>query len=177
MTMRWVLAAVLVCGMMGGMNALGQTMAQPAAKAPLAPLSETLTVTVDGKARTFSIAELEAMPQKTVAIHNEHSGKDESYTGVLLTDVLAKCGVVFSKDTQKKFLHSTLRMTGTDQYFVIYSAAEVSSDLHSGDVIVATKLNGGTLGIDGKIRMVSSEDKKPARWVRNLASIMMVEQQ
>ena len=117
------------------------------------------------------------MPQKTLTVHNEHSGKDESYTGVLLTDVLAKCGVVFSKDTQKKFLHSTLRMTGTDQYFVIYSAAEVSGDLHSGDVIVATKLNGGSLGIDGKIRMVSSEDKKPARWVRNLVAITMVEQQ
>jgi hypothetical protein len=161
---------------MGGANAVAQRAPQPVAKAPLAPLSEKLTVTVDGNARTFSVAELEAMPQKTLAVHNEHSRKDESYTGVLLTDLLAKCGMVFSKDTQKKFLHSTLRMTGTDQYFVIYSAAEVSGDLHMGDVIVATRLNGGSLGIDGKIRVVSSEDKKPARWVRNLVSIAMVEQ-
>jgi hypothetical protein len=49
-----------------------------------APPSTSLTVTVDGKAATLSVAELQAMPQKTVTAHNEHTKAEESYTGVLL---------------------------------------------------------------------------------------------
>ena len=45
---------------------------------------------MDGKAATLSVADLQAMPQKTVTVHNEHTKADESYTGVLLGDLLAK---------------------------------------------------------------------------------------
>ncbi len=175
-----LLAMVLAAGCITVCTAAGAQMAAApaasAAKGPLAPLSESLTVTVHGKSRTFSVTELEAMPQKTLRVHNEHSGKDESYTGVLLSDLLAKCGLTFTKDTQKEFLHSTVRMEGTDKYYVYYSAAEISGELHTGSVIVAIKLNDGTLGIDGKFRMVSSEDSKPARWLRNMVSITVTEQ-
>ena len=47
-----------------------------------APQSTSLTLTIDGKATTLSVGELQAMPQKTVTVHNEHTKTDESYTGV-----------------------------------------------------------------------------------------------
>jgi hypothetical protein len=34
-----------------------------------APASTNLTLTVDGKASTLSVAELQAMPEKTVTVH------------------------------------------------------------------------------------------------------------
>jgi len=40
--------------------------------------STSLTLTIDGKATTLSIAELQAMPQKTVTVHNEHAKADET---------------------------------------------------------------------------------------------------
>jgi hypothetical protein len=42
---------------------------------------------------------------------------------------------------------------------------------HDGTVIVATSVNGKPLGEDGQLKLVDSGDKKPQRWVRNLASI------
>jgi hypothetical protein len=39
------------------------------------------------------------------------------------------------------------------------------------DVIVATSMDGKPLGADGELKLVSTADKKPERWVRNLAAI------
>jgi len=41
-------------------------------------------------------------------------------------------------------------------------------------VIVATSVNGKDLGDDGEINLVASGDKKPMRWVSNLAKITLV---
>jgi len=139
-----------------------------------ASLSTSLTLTIDGKTTTLSVAELQAMPQKTVTVHNPHTKRDESYTGVELSDLLAKYGLALDRTTQRKVLHSYLRVEGTDHYFVLYSAAEVEGEIHNGDVIVATGMNGSGLGEDGAIKLVSSQDKKPMRWVRNITKITLV---
>jgi len=140
------------------------------AHAPAAP-STSLTLTIDGKATTLSVAELQAMPQTTVMVHNEHTKVDESYTGVLLGAVLAKYGFPVDKTTHRKMLRSYLVAEGTDKYWVLYSVTEVEGTEHNGDVIVATSMNGKPLGEDGNFKLVDSGDKKPQRWVRNLTSI------
>jgi hypothetical protein len=148
---------------MGGME-----MAKPAA-----PLSTSLTVTVDAMTVTFYVAGLQGMPQRTVKVHNAHTNADETYTGVALGDLLAKAGFVADKTTQKKMLRSFLQIEGTDKYWVLYSVTEVEGSEHVGDVIVATSMNGGGLGADGNFKLVSTEDKKPQRWVRNLTKITL----
>lgn len=152
--------------------ARGQAMPEHAhAKAAL---STSLTLVIDGKATTLTVAELQAMPQKTVTVHNPHTKMDESYTGVDLSDLLAKYGVALDKTTQRRILRSYLRVEGTDHYFVLYSAAEIEGEIHNGDVIVATGMNGAGLGEDGAIKLVASQDKKPMRWVRNVTKITLV---
>jgi hypothetical protein len=136
-----------------------------------APPSTNLVLTIDGKATTLSVAELQAMPQKTVAVHNEHTKADESYSGVLLGDLLAKYGFPVDKTTHQKMLRSYLVVGGTDKYWVVYSVTEVEGSEHEGAVIVATSMNGKPLGEDGQLKLVDSGDKKPQRWVRNLNSI------
>jgi hypothetical protein len=148
-------------GDMGGMQ-----MAKPAATP-----STSLTLTIDGKATTFSVADLNAMPQKTVKVHNEHTKTDETYSGVALGDVLTKAGFIASKATQREMLRSYVRAEGTDKYWVVYSLTEVEPTEHEGDVIVATSMDGKPLGADGQLKLVSTEDKKPQRWVRNLTAI------
>lgn len=148
-------------GAMGGME-----MAKPAA----AP-STSLTLTVDGKATVFSTADLKAMPQKTVKVHNEHTKMDESYSGVPLGDLLAKAGFVVIPATHREMLRSFLRVEGTDKYWVLYSLTEVEGSEHDGDVLVATSMDGKGLGADGELKLISTGDKKPQRWVRNLAAI------
>jgi hypothetical protein len=136
-----------------------------------APASTSLTLTIDGKATTLTVADLQAMPQKTVNVHNEHTKGDESYTGVLLGDLLAKYGLPVSQATHRKMLRSYLVAEGTDKYWVLYSVTEIESSEHDGSVIVATSMNGKPLGEDGQLKLVDSGDKKPQRWVRNLTAI------
>jgi hypothetical protein len=64
---------------------------------------------------------------------------------------------------------------GMDNYRVLYSLAEVDPAIHTGDVIVADTLDGQKLTKDGAFKMVSSEEKRPARWVRNLTSISVIQ--
>jgi hypothetical protein len=64
---------------------------------------------------------------------------------------------------------------GTDHYSVLYALAEIDPSIHAGDVIVADSMNGQKLGSDGAFKMVSTEEKRPARWVRNLTSISVIE--
>ena len=148
-------------------------MSGMAAAKSTAPLSTSLTLTVKDKATTFSVADLAAMPQKTVKVHNAHTNADESYSGVLLSDMLAKSGFVADKTTQQTLLHSIVRAEGTDKYWVIYSATEVEGSEHAGDVIVAISQDGHGLGADGNLKLISTDDKKPQRWVRNLTSISL----
>jgi len=138
--------------------------------APAQP-STSLALTVDGKATTLSVADLSAMPQTTVTVHNEHTKVDETYSGVLLGTLLAKYGLPVDKTTHQKMLRSYLVAEGTDKYWVLYSVTEIEGSEHNGTVIVATSMGGKPLEEDGQLKLVDSEDKKPQRWVRNLSAI------
>jgi hypothetical protein len=70
-------------------------------------------------------------------------------------------------------LHSYLQAEGMDKYWVLYSVTEVEPSEHNGDVIVAISMNGKPLGEDGALKLISSEDKKPQRWVRNLSAVSL----
>jgi hypothetical protein len=62
-----------------------------------------------------------------------------------------------------------------DSYRVLYFLAEVDPAIHTGDVIVADSVDGQQLGKDGAFKIVSTEERRPARWVRNLTEISVVE--
>ncbi len=136
--------------------------------------STTLKVTgLDGKETTYSAADLQAMPQKIVTVHNEHTKADETYSGVLLGDLLAKYGFAVGQPTHRKMLRSYVVAEGTDKYWVLYSIDETDPANHAGDVIVADTLNGAAITTDGQLKLVASGDKRPERWVRNLSAITL----
>jgi hypothetical protein len=142
------------------------------AHAPASP-STSLTITVEGKETKFSLADLQAMPQKTVTVHNAHTKQDETYSGVSLGDLLAKSGLPVEQTTHRQMLRSYLKAEGTDKYWVLYSVTEVEGTEHNGDVIVAIAQGGKPLGEDGQFKLIDSGDKKPQRWVRNLNAITL----
>ncbi len=152
---------------MGGMTDAAHGAMRRADREP----STALTVTVEGRSRTLTVKELEAMPQRTVTVQNGHTNAQETYTGVAVSDLLALAGD--AQAVRARVLRSYLRATGTDFYFVLYSGAELMGAMHTGDVIVALRRNGQGLGDAGALMLVSSEDKMPARWVRNLTSVTL----
>jgi hypothetical protein len=64
---------------------------------------------------------------------------------------------------------------GSDGYEVLLSLAEVDPTFHGGDVIVADALDGKPIEKNGPFQLVVSEDKRPARWVRNLTTLTVVD--
>jgi hypothetical protein len=128
----------------------------------------------EGKTLTLSPEELAALPHKSVSVFNAHSKANETYSGVPLADLLAKVGVPLGESVRGKLFLTGVVASGADGYGVLYSLAEVDPSIHTGDVIVADTVDGKKLEKDGAFKMVSSEERRPARWVRNLASISVV---
>ena len=142
--------------------------------APSVPSTQLTIRTYDGKTLTLSPTDLAALPHKSVAVFNAHSKANETYSGVPLADLLSKVGVPLGESVRGKLFLIGIVAQGTDSYGVLYSLAEVDPAIHTGDVIVADTLDGQKLGQDGAFKMVSSEERRPARWVRNLTSISVV---
>ena len=138
---------------------------------PPVPASNSLHVTYAGKTITLSVVDLAAMTQTTVHVHNAHLQQDEVYTGPLLSDVLAKAGLVSSHDTESAILHSAITASATDHYFVVYSVAEVEGSFSRSQVIVALLKSGQPDTGGGNIQLINTDGAKPARWVHGLSSL------
>jgi len=150
--------------------------APPAASAPAATATATdeLKVLAYTKPESLKLkmADFKGMPRTTVSVHNEHSKADETYAGVRLADLLAKLGAPLGHDLRGAALGGYVVATGSDGYVVVIALAEVDATFHSGEVIVADTMNGAALdGKSGPFKLVVTEDKRPARWVRNLVSV------
>ncbi|HWA94228.1 MAG TPA: hypothetical protein VG844_06470 [Terracidiphilus sp.] len=128
-----------------------------------------LTISFNGKKSAWPLARLSALPHTTITVYNEHTKKKETYAGVPLTDLLTPLGVP-AKPHGKDFKLYVV-VEGADGYKVVYSAAEVTPDVHDATVLVADTEDGKPIGDDGPLKLVATGEKRPARWVRNLASI------
>lgn len=138
------------------------------------PNAITLSVVPFDENFRITKEQLKGMTRKTVTVHNPHSNADETYEGVVLADLLAKYGAPLGKELRGAALANYVVATGADGYRVVYSLAEVDPSFHPGDVIVADTMDGKPLDArTGPFRLVATEDKRPARGVRNLVSVEM----
>jgi hypothetical protein len=120
----------------------------------------------------FSFADLKSMPHITVTFHNTHTNADETYSGVRLADLLGKLGAPLGSELRGESLTNYIVATGSDGYQAVLALAEVDPSFHPGEVLVADTMNGKPLDEhSGPLKLVVTEDKRPARSVRNLVSI------
>jgi|SRR5215469_5233670 len=143
-------------------------------ESPAVPSTQLTIRGIDGKSITMSPEELAALPHKSVSVFNEHAKANETYSGVALADLLAKVGVPLGEKVHGKLFLTGIIAEGTDKYDVLFSLAEVDPSIHTGDVIIADSVNGHKLDKEGAFKIVSTEEKRPARWVRNLTAISVI---
>ncbi len=121
---------------------------------------------------TLTLAELKAMPHITVTFHNAHTNADETYSGVRLADLLGKLGAPLGSELRGKALANYVIATGSDGYRAVFALAEIDPSFHPGEVLVADQMNGKALDEhSGPFKLVVTEDKRPARSVRNLVKV------
>lgn len=126
---------------------------------------------VEGKPpMTITAADLAAMPRHTVTA-NQH-GREITYEGVYLRDVLAKDGVPTGDELKGKKLSTYVLATAADGYAVVYALAETDPAITDGDLLIADKVGGPP---NGPFRIVSPHDRKPARSLRMLKRIDVVQ--
>jgi len=131
-----------------------------------------LKIGFQDKSAEWTAPTLASLPHLTLTVYNEHAKKNETYSGVALIDLLKPLGVP-DKPHGKEF-RLYLEAEGADGYVVVYSVAEVTPDVHDGTVIVADTMDGKPLADDGPLKLVATGEKRPARWVRNLAAIRVL---
>ncbi|HLH36925.1 MAG TPA: molybdopterin-dependent oxidoreductase [Alloacidobacterium sp.] len=131
-----------------------------------------LKIQNDSQQSSLSLDALKTLPHKTVTIHNPHENADETYSGVPLIELLKQVGAPVGKDVHGKALGEYVVVTGSDGYKAVLALAEIEPDFHPGDVLVADTMNGKPIDAKtGPFRLVVSDDKRPARSVRNLVSV------
>jgi len=137
----------------------------------------TPTLTVAGPAKTLTITaqDWSAMPKTTVKATNAHDKTTSTYSGVLLRDLLHQAGVPTGEEMRGKQLAAYVRMTASDDYVVVFSIAELEPSIRDEDVLVADQVDGKPLPEkQGPLRLVVPGDKRPARWVRMLTKIEVI---
>lgn len=164
--MRRLYLPALISGFL--LAAIGLSAQQPATS----PADSLLIITPHHEPWRVSAADLKAMPHVTVTIHNSHTNADETYTGVRLADLLAKMGAQLGDQLRGKALSNYVVATGSDGYAVVLALGEIDPSFHPGEIIVADAMDRKPLDAhSGPFKLVVTEDKRPARSVRNLVSV------
>ena len=138
---------------------------------PMVPAGP-LKVTYGEKSSEWTPATLASLPHKTITVHNEHTKADEAYSGVQLIDLLKPLGV--ANQPHGKDLRLYVVAVGSDGYEAVYAIGEITPDVNNSTVIVADTENGKVLADDGPLKLVATNEKRPARWVRNLVAIRVM---
>ncbi len=124
----------------------------------------------------LSLADLKNMPRTTVTVVNAHSNKTEVYQGVPLKELFRRAGVPQGEKLRGPLMATYVLAEASDRYRVVFSLAELDSGFLDSDVIVADTLDGAPLGSnEGPLKLVAPRDKRPARWIRMLRTITIVQ--
>ncbi len=92
---------------------------------------------------TVAATDIASLSRHTATL-NDH-GKQVSYEGVLMHDVLAKGGVDFGNGLHGKQLSSYVAASASDNYEVVFALAEFDPTLMDSDIIIADKRDGQSL--------------------------------
>jgi hypothetical protein len=140
-------------------------------------LCQKLTVETEGGKQTIlSRADIEALDHVKVA--TVASGASTVFEGVALRAVLEKAGVGFGKTLKGKRMASCLLVKAGDGYRAVIALPELDTAFTDKQIVLAFLKNGKPLDDkEGPYRVVIPDEKRMARWVRQVTGLKIVEVQ
>ncbi len=130
----------------------------------------------DGKPTVLTRADIEALPH--VKVSTSASGAAATFEGVALEAVLEKAGVEFGPSLKGKRLASYLLVEAADGYRVVIALPELDPAFTDKQVVLAFLKDGKPLDEkEGPYRIVIPDEKRMARWVRQVTTLKIVDVQ
>jgi Oxidoreductase molybdopterin binding domain len=100
------------------------------------------------------------------------------FTGVSLKAVVEKAGVSLGESLRGKRLASCLLVEAANGYRVVFALPEIDSAFTEEQIVLAFLKNGKPLDEkEGPYRIVVPDEKRMARWIRQVTTLKIVDVQ
>jgi hypothetical protein len=133
-----------------------------------------LVIDARGVSHAVTPADLAALPRYSLSVDAHHvRGR---YTGVALSDLLARVGVPLGDSLRGARLSTYAMVEGADGYRALFALAELDPSFVSHRVMLADEREGAPLAArDGPWQVIAPGDRRPARWVRQVVRLRVVQ--
>ena len=146
--------------------------ASQTARAGATPVGVVLSVGGEVEhALKLTAADLGKLPRLTVHA-KDHNGKETTFEGVELGEVLKLAGVKFGEQLRGKSLALFLVAEAADNYRAVFALPELDHAFTDRVILLADRRDGKPLAAaEGPLRIVVPDEKREARWVRQTTSL------
>lgn len=135
--------------------------------------TNAVLLTVGGEVATplkLTAADLAKLPRRTLRA-KAHDGKEATFEGIELGDVLKLAGVKFGEQLRGKDLALFLIVGASDGYHAVFALPELDHAFTDRLIILADRRDGKPLAEkEGPLRIVVPDEKREARWVRQVVT-------
>jgi hypothetical protein len=135
---------------------------------------QQLTIQTEaGKQTVLTKADLDALPHTNVTGGADSTG---AFVGVAIRALLEKAGVGFGEALRGKRLASYLLVEGADGYRALFALPELDPAFTDKQIVLAFSRDGKPLDDkEGPYRIVIPDEKRKARWVRQVTTLKVVD--
>ena len=121
----------------------------------------------------LSSDDLVKLPRRSLRA-KDHSGKEAEFEGVPLIEVLKLAGVKFGEGLRGKSLELYLVVEASDGYRAVFVLPELDPAYTDKIIILADKRDGKPMDDrEGPLRIVVPDEKRQARWVRQVTGLVI----
>jgi len=139
--------------------------------------AQQLTIQADAGKQVLSRTDIEGPPHVKVTA-SEHSSGPVGFEGVTLKSILEKAGISFGESLKGKRLSSCLLVEAADGYRVVIALPELDPAFTNKQTLLVFLRDGKPLGEkEGPYRILIPDEKRMARWVRQVTTLRIVEVQ
>jgi DMSO/TMAO reductase YedYZ molybdopterin-dependent catalytic subunit len=146
--------------------------------APLLNFAQNIaSISVSGELQTPLTLTKEDLTKYKSVTHKakDKDGNEHEYKGVALVEILEKAGVTLGGKLRGENLTKVVLIQATDGYQVVYSLPELDPEFTNNTVLLVFEKDGAPLTTgEGPFRLVAPQDKKQARWIREIRSIKVM---
>ena len=119
-------------------------------------------------------ADLDKSTRQTLRA-KDHDGKEYTYEGVAVLEILQKAGLKFGDALRGKALATYLLVDAADGYQAVYALPEFDPPANDRMILLADRQDGAAFAAAaGPLKMIVPGDKTHARWVRQVKSLTIV---